>query len=167
MTAQTPKAAATTAADRRASPDDAAVDDLLVLLPALITALREAEPHSLARRRLGGMGLTARQMTALVQLELAGGQTMSDFAAGMGVGRATATDMVERLEERGLVTRRHSPADRRVIVVRLSEAAQAEARAVLGRRRRDIRQALGRRPDVPPRAIAEFIGALIDELGRE
>lgn len=148
-------------------PDEAAVDSLLMLLPSLIAALREAEPHSQARQRLGGAGLTSRQMTALIQLELAGEQTMSDFAAGMGVSRATATDVAERLEERGLVTRRHSPTDRRVILLKLSAAAQAEARAVLDRRRRDIRQALDRRPDVPAQAIADFIGTLIDELGRE
>jgi DNA-binding MarR family transcriptional regulator len=117
-----------------------------------------------ARERLPGAVPTPRQMAALVQLHLEGRQTMSDFAAGMGVSRATATEMIERLEDRGLVVRRHDEADRRVIVVRLSEAAEAEASAVVGRRRYDLERALARVTGVEPETLVAFLRELLDQL---
>ncbi|MBM3147983.1 MAG: MarR family transcriptional regulator, partial [Actinobacteria bacterium] len=100
-------------------------------------------------------------------LELAGSRSMSDFAAGMHVSPPAATEMVERLEERGLLVREHDRADRRVITVRLSRAAAAEARAVLARRRRDLQRALQRVPEVPPAVVLAFMTALIEELRTE
>jgi len=146
---------------------DDAVDRLLALLPLLGAALRDAEPHTRVRDRLGGAPLTPRQMSALVQLELAGSQSMSDFAAGMSVSPPAATEMAERLEERGLLVREHDQTDRRVITVRLSEAAAAEARAVLARRRRDLQRALQRFPEVPAAVVLAFMTALIQELREE
>lgn len=146
---------------------DDAVDRLLALLPLLGAALRDAEPHPRVRDRLGGAPLTPRQVSALVQLELAGSRSMSDFAAGMHVSPPAATEMVERLEERGLLVREHDRADRRVITVRLSRAAAAEARAVLARRRRDLQRALQRVPEVPPAVVLAFMTALIEELRTE
>jgi DNA-binding MarR family transcriptional regulator len=144
-----------------------AVDDLLTLLPELAAALRDAGPHADARDRLPGPALTPRQMAAMVQLHVSVEQTMSDFAAGMGVSRATATEMIERLEDRGLVVRRHDEDDRRVIVVRLSEAAEAEASAVVGRRRYDLERALARVPGVEPETLVAFLRQLLDQLSRK
>jgi DNA-binding MarR family transcriptional regulator len=166
VTAQAAAASGVTAA-LPAADLAAAADQLLALLPALVAALRDSGPHAAAQQRLPGTRLTPRQMTALVQLQLGGRQSMSAFAAGMGVSRATATEMVERLEERGLAVREHDDADRRVIVVRLSDAAAAEASAVVGRRRQDVAEALSSFPGTPPAEFVAFVHRLTGLLGRD
>jgi len=143
------------------------VDALLRLLPELVTALRESAPHEDASASLGDARLTPRQMTALVQLQLDGPQPMSSFAAGMGVSPATASAMVERLEQLGLVRRAHDTEDRRVVTVRLSPAAEREAHVILGRRRRDLERTLARFPDVSADVFAAFVAELIRRLREE
>jgi DNA-binding MarR family transcriptional regulator len=155
------------ATDRAAADVVAAADQLLTLLPSLIAAARDSGPHPAARQRLPGARLTPRQMSALVQLQLAGRQTMGEFAAGMGVCRATATEMIERLEEQGLAVREHDETDRRVIVARLSDAAAAEASTVVGRRRRDFEEALRSFPGTPPEEFVAFVRTLTGLLERD
>jgi len=92
---------------------------------------------------------------------------MSAFAAGMGIGRAAATELVERLEDLELVRRSHAAADRRVVVVTLSPDAEREARTILQRRRRDLERTLDRFPDVPPEIFAEFVSTLVERLREE
>jgi len=106
-------------------------------------------------------------MTALVDLSLKGPQSMSAFAAGMGISRAAATEMAERLEDLGLVQRTHRDDDRRVVVITLSPPAQREARTILERRRRDIERALDRFPEVPAELFADFLASLVDHLREE
>ena len=106
-------------------------------------------------------------MAALVDLSLKGPQSMSAFAAGMGISRAAATEMAERLEHLGLVERTHRDDDRRVVVITLSPPAQREARTILERRRRDIERALDRFPEVPAELFADFLAALVDHLREE
>ena len=145
----------------------AAADRLLVLLPDLVAALRESGPHDDVRRRLGEPSVTPRQMAALIDLYLKGAQSMTAFAAGMGIGRAAATEMAERLEGLGLVRRSHSADDRRVVVVTLSPSAEREARTILERRRHDLEHVLRRFADVSPELFAEFVIALVEQLRKD
>lgn len=140
------------------------IDRLLKLLPELAAALREAAPHQAARDLLPGVSLTSRQMAALIQLRQAGEQTMSEFAAGMATGRAAATELVERLEEKGLVVRTQADADRRLTLVRLSPAAAVAAGDVVARRRADLAAVLSRHPDVDPVALFELLSDLARSL---
>lgn len=59
--------------------------------------------------------------------------TMGELAEALGVALSTATQIVERIERRGLVRREHSdPGDRRVVRLALTE----EGRRLMGERRR-------------------------------
>jgi DNA-binding MarR family transcriptional regulator len=70
-------------------------------------------------------------------LEAHGPLPMSRVAELLGCGLPTATGLVSRMEERGLVTRQHQAEDRRVVLLRLAEAGAAEIRQVkVGRRQR-------------------------------
>jgi DNA-binding MarR family transcriptional regulator len=53
-----------------------------------------------------------------------GHKRMSDLASDLGVTLATATGLVERMVEKGLVTRESQPDDRRVVLCRLSESGR-------------------------------------------
>jgi DNA-binding MarR family transcriptional regulator len=72
-------------------------------------------------RSLQDIGLTPGHMKALMTLEAGEALPMGVCAHGMGCDASTATWLIDRLEEKGLVERRPSPTDRRVKGVVLTE----------------------------------------------
>lgn len=82
----------------------------------------------LTKRRLQAIAerhsLTFPQLIALRHLHRAGALPMSDLTARLGTTRGALTGLVDRLEEAGLVTRRPSDEDRRVIRLVLTPEAQ-------------------------------------------
>lgn len=77
-----------------------------------------------------------------------GPMPMTRVAELFGSGLPTATGVVGRMAERGLVTRDHDTRDRRVVLVSLTEAGAAEVR--------DLHEARQRRMTA---AIAQLSGA--------
>lgn len=59
--------------------------------------------------------MTYQQLVALRHLSRSGPMTMSELTERIGVTRGAMTGLVDRLEEAGLVARRHGAEDRRVI----------------------------------------------------
>lgn len=72
-------------------------------------------------RQETGLDLTPTQVAALVGIERHGPQTPSEIAARERIQRPTATRMIARLEQRGLVVRTPDPADGRVSVIALTD----------------------------------------------
>ncbi|WP_283138034.1 MarR family winged helix-turn-helix transcriptional regulator [Rhizohabitans arisaemae] len=68
--------------------------------------------------------LTIQQIRVLMLLNLDDGIPTHDLAANLGVGLATATGIVDRLESRDLVRRAEDPADRRVRRIELTRAGR-------------------------------------------
>lgn len=66
-------------------------------------------------------GLSMPQVSTLFRLHYRGGCGVSDIAQQLYVSNAAASQMVDRLEQQGLVERVHHPADRRVRMVQLTE----------------------------------------------
>ena len=66
------------------------------------------------------MDLTAGQLRALLLFYTKGPVRMSDIAATLGVSTATATGVMDRMVERGIVTRESDPGDRRIVLCRMS-----------------------------------------------
>jgi DNA-binding MarR family transcriptional regulator len=84
-------------------------------------------------------GRTALNLTAqltLSTLEREGPMRMTSLAAAVAIGQPAMTQMIQRLERRGLVSRVEDPADRRVALVDLSETGRAR-RGDQQRARRD------------------------------
>lgn len=75
-------------------------------------------------------------------LDANGPMPMSGVAELLGSGFPTATGLVSRMEERGLVARTHDNEDRRVVTVNLTEAGIAELRALNSSRRARMAAAL-------------------------
>ena len=73
--------------------------------------------------RLRPWNLSASQGAALAVLGAHGPQRMSDLARYLLQQTQTTTDLVDRLEARGLVQRVRHPSDRRVVLVEATEAA--------------------------------------------
>ena len=81
-------------------------------------------------RGLGDIGLTPGHMKALMTLQPGEALPMGACAQEMGCDASTATWLIDRLEERGLVERRPSTTDRRVKGVVLTESG-SETKATL------------------------------------
>jgi len=77
-------------------------------------------------------------------LDAQGPLAMSRVAELLGSGLPTATGLVSRMEERGLVVRTHDTEDRRVVTVSLTEAGMEELRELNSARRARMAAALAR-----------------------
>ncbi len=75
-------------------------------------------------------GLTGPQVTALKLLEGFGTLSLSELGARMSAKSSTVTGLVDRMERDGLVRRRRSREDRRVIHLEATPAGLAVAGAV-------------------------------------
>jgi DNA-binding MarR family transcriptional regulator len=76
------------------------------------------------RRLAAATGLTPSQLLVLQQVEKSGETTPSVVAATLHFSQATVTNIVDRLETGGLVTRSKSDRDKRQILLRPTPAAR-------------------------------------------
>jgi DNA-binding MarR family transcriptional regulator len=96
----------------------------------------EAVSPSLQRELAEVGSITVHQMEVVRRLLLGDGMTMRDVAAAQGIGLSGATQLVDRLERRGLVTRVRDLQDRRVQhVIPTERARELAARFKTGLRR--------------------------------
>ncbi|MFI6320681.1 MarR family winged helix-turn-helix transcriptional regulator [Nonomuraea sp. NPDC050556] len=82
------------------------------------------------RRTLpGSPGLTARMYGVLSHLVAAGPLTLGELAEHLQLSRAATTELVNRVEERGLVARFRDERDRRRVFVWVTEEGRTAAAA--------------------------------------
>lgn len=146
-------------------PEDV-TSELARLLPELAVALYESVPHAQTggERPAAGHGLTGRQLEAVVFLSHHRGATMGEFAAGLEISPAAATELVARLSEKGVVRREADPADRRVVLISLAGAAERYAESVHDRWRGHLEDVFARHPGIDPDALVALLADLIDHL---
>lgn len=82
---------------------------------------------------------------------------MNDLARSLGLSKANATGLVERLVRRGLVERERSVLDRRVVRVRLSRSGGRAARRLVATQRRGLARMMRR---IPEKNLAVFMATL-------
>jgi MarR family transcriptional regulator, organic hydroperoxide resistance regulator len=100
--------------------------DLPDLSPLSHAIFRVARAHkSLAGRLLREAGLHPGQELLLMTLWVSGPQRMIDLAAAIESDAPSMTRSITRLEHAGLVSRRRSPSDGRVVIVEATEASLA------------------------------------------
>lgn len=88
--------------------------------------------------------LSLIHLHVLTVLEADGPQSMSGLAEALGVSVASATGIVDRMGQRGLVERRARPSDRRVLEVHQTDAGRAVFRDLEAERRAHLEQILER-----------------------
>ena len=86
-------------------------------------------------------------MKAIYLVASTGPLRMSDLAARMGTAPSTASGLVDRLVQLGLLERSEDPANRRQVLVRATPAAHEELDAMNELNRDRLRQLLGRLGD--------------------
>lgn len=114
-----------------------AAQDRRALADALLDELAGRQSHDwLLRLRKCGISLVHLQV--LMTLGADGPLSMSRLAAALDVSEASATGIVGRMEQRGLVERRHATDDRRMVLVHPKPAGEQEVAAIDETRRRHL-----------------------------
>ncbi|MGZ8527941.1 MAG: MarR family winged helix-turn-helix transcriptional regulator [Candidatus Limnocylindrales bacterium] len=109
-----PQAKEPDSADRRAD----LIDRIMAEFDAWMH--RMASTHA---TEFADVGLTMSQAKVLYLVQVVGTLRMSELATRLGVTLSTTSGLVERLVEAGLVVRRDDPADRRQVILSLTDAA--------------------------------------------
>ena len=113
---QTIDSPATTASKASAAGDDPTeriIADFRVTIGAMKCAMSE---------RLVRLGISMAQLHIIYTLQRNGVMTMSRLAEVLGVSLSNATGLIDRMEERGFIERTRVPEDRRIVLVRVTEA---------------------------------------------
>jgi DNA-binding MarR family transcriptional regulator len=85
----------------------------------------QAEMHGRLERRLAAHGVTAAQWGVLIALHQGASNTVRGLATFLAVDGGAVTRLIDRLEGKGLVARQVDRADRRSVILSLSEAGRA------------------------------------------
>jgi len=112
----------------------------------------------------GNRDLSLTAVSALGSLERIGPRRITVLAAAEGVSQPSMTQLIQRLEQRGLVARSSDPADGRAALVSLT----GEGRAALAERRaRGARRIASLLADLPAddvRALGEALTAVLPAM---
>ena len=104
--------------------------------------------------------LSLIHLHVLTVLEADGPLPMSHLAETLDVSVASTTGIIGRMEERGLVERSHGEADRRVVLVRPTEAGIAIFRDMTEHRRQSLTHLFGRLTDAELSALLTGLRAM-------
>lgn len=137
----------------------AGLRELVQLLPDLAVTLYEAAPKGCHEKM--PTALSGRQMRAVIQLAHRPGMTMGELAEGVGISPAAATELVARLEDKGIVRREHGTDDRRLVLVRLNQTAERLADQLLSTWARNMERALAEFPEIDANTLTRFLRALM------
>jgi DNA-binding MarR family transcriptional regulator len=146
MTESAPSDARATAPESTATSGD----DVLALENQVCFALVVASRSvlSLYRPVLEPLGLTHPQYLVMLALWSEDRRSAGTLAATLALEPATLSPLLKRLEAAGLVTRRRSESDERVLLIELTETGRA----------------LRRQAEAIPQQIVARLGMAIDEL---
>jgi DNA-binding MarR family transcriptional regulator len=101
----------------------AVIAEVRLLYPAVLRRFQSS------RQRIPGTDVTPRRLGLLRLLAVAGPLSVGEQARHLGLSRATATELVDRLESKGLVARIRDGQDRRRVFVSLTDAGRTRAAA--------------------------------------
>ena len=110
--------------------------------------------------RLVRMGISMAQLHIMYTLQRSGEMPMSRLAEVLQVSLSSATGLIDRIEERGFVERTRVPEDRRVVMIRVTDAGRGmleEVDAISSELLRSVFGRIGRsQVAAVGRAIAEL-----------
>lgn len=111
--------------------------------------------------------LSIPQFRTLGFLDRNPGSSLSDLAEHLGVTRATASAMVERLVQRGFVDRTADPKQRRQIVLKLTDDGSTYLNQMRGNTRAKVADMLTTLSEAQLSEIVEGLAVLNQVFGKE
>lgn len=141
---------------QRAEAIDLVASTLLGRASRLIRLLMRSGQHGLSRTEAGVLATLTD-----------GPRRITELAATEALAQPTVTQLVDKLEGRGLVVRGRSGDDGRVVLVEISPQGREELEQLRVEIRADMREALAGLPDTELTELAhasEILGGLIEKL---
>jgi len=114
--------------------------------------------HAMRHWPTGRLSLV--HLNVLIALNSEGPLPMSGLAEVLDVSQASATGIVDRMEQRGLVARERDEADRRIVRVVLTDQGRGLVEGVADERRDHLAQLLDRLADGDAAALLQGMRAL-------
>ena len=106
---------------------------------------------------LAGLSLTGSEINALANLADGRSRSVSELGRAVGTRPTTLTSVLDRLEQRGHITRRPRPGDRRGVLIELTSSGRDAAATIRNAITGIEQRALG---PLPAEAIAALCAAL-------
>ena len=151
-------------ADPATSPPDDPLAPIIADFRTSITTLK-----ALSNERVLKVGLSMAQLNILYTLKRCGEMPMSRLAEMLNVSLSSATGLIDRIEERGLVERTRVPEDRRIVLIRVTKAGEQLLRELDILSDDLLRSVLGRLSPIELAAVAgaftSIREALVDAAG--
>lgn len=110
--------------------------------------------------------LTLPQWRVLVIVSESDGLRVGEIAGRVGVGLPSASRLIRRLEDRGLVTTERDESDRRATLVRATEQGRRVRTTLVRKRRRLIADALQATGDPLPSSSVDVLVAIAKDFAR-
>jgi DNA-binding MarR family transcriptional regulator len=114
--------------------------------------------------RLLRLGVSMAQLHIMFTLQRSGEMTMTQLADVLNVSLSNATGLIDRLEERGYITRERVATDRRVVLVRVTPAGDQMLEEVDALSEALLRSVLERIPVSQLKVVGHAISALRDAV---
>jgi DNA-binding MarR family transcriptional regulator len=137
--------------------------DAIQIMDALRRIVQALRASSVQCQR--ELGLSSAQMFILRALRDRPGSSVNDLAAATHTHQTSASEVIAKLEAKGLVERRHSRQDRRRMELSLSPAGTRLVAAQLRTPQEDLVSAIALLPDEKRAALAEGLIALVTAAG--
>jgi DNA-binding MarR family transcriptional regulator len=144
--------------------DDFARDFLLWSLRVRKSAPENLPENSLIEAVRANGTLAPRHLIAIAVISIAGELTVSELADSEGIAVSTASLLVTKLVDAGLVVRREDAQDRRRIWLSVHPSYRAEAEAILEQRLSPLRRVYERFTPSQMATTLQVLGALAEEL---
>lgn len=148
--------------DVTAGDDARLIDETIVLLPEIGKCL-----FASMTRHPRLVGSSVPQIKALGFLSHRAPCTVGELANGLGIAMATASEAVDRLVERGLVVRQANPADRRQVMLELTDQGRSLTDEMLAVRQRQLGETFARLPAADRAVFVNALHVLVDVLRAE
>jgi DNA-binding MarR family transcriptional regulator len=138
------------------------IRSIIGLMNNLMLSAKAHEPHPWLH-----LELTREQLRIMFLLSFKGRSSPGEAAASFGVPRANLTSIIDRLVEKGLISREKNPDDRRSYILSLTEEgkSQVERLREIGAAR--IKGVLERMPDNALVSLQMGLEALVKALEEE
>ncbi len=104
--------------------------------------------------------LSVPQLRAMAMVANNEDCTMGELARSLGIGMSTATGLIDRLVQHGLVTRDSAPGDRRVVCLHLTAAGSRALAAGRRKRRQRLELVLRQLSAAEQKQVAKGIALL-------
>lgn len=135
------------------------------ILMALRRIVRAVDIYS--RKLNSEFKITAPQLICLYSLQGSNGLTLSELAEKVSLGVSTTNGVVDRLEEKGLLTRTRSSVDRRKVVLEVTEKGLEVAKSAPALLQDRLAAALRQLPDLEQATIALSLERIVELMEAE